>query len=155
MLEQRFPCSLWSRLWWGRLCPCSPWRSTVEQISTCSPGTSPCWSRWMPKKGCEPLGSLCWSRLLPGPVAPWREEPTLEHADPEGLQPIGRTNVGEVSWRRAACGSEPTLEQGQSVRSYLREDRGMAETTRDELTTTLIPCPPATVGWREGREYQE
>ncbi|GAB0178683.1 AN1-type zinc finger protein 5-like [Grus japonensis] len=24
------------------------------------------------------LGSPCWSKLLAGPVAPWREEPTLE-----------------------------------------------------------------------------
>ena len=25
-----------------------------------------------------PRGKPCWSRLLAGPVAPWREEPTLE-----------------------------------------------------------------------------
>ncbi|GAB0183589.1 epimerase family protein SDR39U1 [Grus japonensis] len=31
-----------------------------------------------PKGGCDPMGSLRWSRLLAGPVAPWREEPTLE-----------------------------------------------------------------------------
>ena len=30
------------------------------------------------KGGCDPVGSLRWSRLLAGPVAPWREEPTLE-----------------------------------------------------------------------------
>ncbi|GAB0181556.1 AN1-type zinc finger protein 5-like [Grus japonensis] len=30
-------------------------------------------------KGCyDPMGSLHWSRLLVGPVALWREEPTLE-----------------------------------------------------------------------------
>ncbi|GAB0203842.1 AN1-type zinc finger protein 5-like [Grus japonensis] len=28
--------------------------------------------------GCDPVGSPCWSRLLAGPVAPWREKPTLE-----------------------------------------------------------------------------
>lgn len=32
--EQRFSCSLWKRLWWPRLCPCSPCRTMVEQIST-------------------------------------------------------------------------------------------------------------------------
>jgi len=32
----------------------------------------------MPEGGCDPVRSLCWSRLLPGPVDPWREEPTLE-----------------------------------------------------------------------------
>jgi len=37
MPEQRaFPCILCSRPWCGRLYPCSPWRSMVEQISTCS-----------------------------------------------------------------------------------------------------------------------
>ena len=37
---------------------------------------------------------------------------------------------------------DPTLEQGQSVRSPPREEEGAAETTCDELTTTPIPCPP-------------
>ena len=32
----------------------------------------------VPKGGCDPVGSPHWSRLLAGPVAPWREEPTLE-----------------------------------------------------------------------------
>ncbi|PKU32359.1 hypothetical protein llap_17337 [Limosa lapponica baueri] len=31
-----------------------------------------------PKGGCDSVGSSLWSRLLAGPVAPWREEPTLE-----------------------------------------------------------------------------
>ncbi|GAB0185854.1 hypothetical protein GRJ2_001050700 [Grus japonensis] len=31
-----------------------------------------------PKEGCDPVGSPCWSRVLARPVAPWREEPTLE-----------------------------------------------------------------------------
>ena len=30
------------------------------------------------RRGCDPVGSPRWSRLLAGPVAPWREEPTLE-----------------------------------------------------------------------------
>ena len=41
--EQRvFSCSPWWRPWWGRLSPCSPWRSMVEQIYTCSPWKGPC-----------------------------------------------------------------------------------------------------------------
>jgi len=43
--------------------PCSPGRSTVEQIPTCSPGRTPRWSRGMPKGGCEPMGSPSWSSL--------------------------------------------------------------------------------------------
>ena len=35
-------------------------------------------SRWMPNGVCDPVGMPCWSRLLAGPVAPCREEPTLE-----------------------------------------------------------------------------
>ncbi|GAB0185852.1 cAMP-dependent protein kinase inhibitor alpha [Grus japonensis] len=31
-----------------------------------------------PKEGCDPVGSPCWSRVLARPVAPWREEPTVE-----------------------------------------------------------------------------
>ena len=43
--------------------PCSPWRSTVEQISTCSLWRTPHQSRWMHPKVA---------------VTPWREEATLE-----------------------------------------------------------------------------
>jgi len=39
---------------------------------------SPCRSRGMPEGSCDTVGSPHWSRLLPGPVDPWREEPTLE-----------------------------------------------------------------------------
>jgi len=83
--EQRFPCSPWSRPWWGRLCPCSPWRSMVEQISTCSLGRTPRGSRGMPEGSCDPVESPCWSRLLPGPVALWREEPMPEQVCWQGL----------------------------------------------------------------------
>ncbi|GAB0181326.1 AN1-type zinc finger protein 5-like [Grus japonensis] len=38
---------------------------TLEQVET-------------PEGGCDPMGSPCWSKLLTGPVALWREEPTLE-----------------------------------------------------------------------------
>jgi len=41
VLEQRFPGSLWSRPWRGRLCLFNPWRSTVEQISICSLSKGP------------------------------------------------------------------------------------------------------------------
>jgi len=39
----------------------------------------------VPQGGCDPVGSLRWSRLLPGPVDPWREEPTLEQICWQGL----------------------------------------------------------------------
>ena len=52
MLEQRFP-----------LQPMED--PTPEQVEA-------------PEGGCDPVGSPRWSKLLAGPVAPWREEPTLE-----------------------------------------------------------------------------
>jgi len=42
-------------------------------------------SRWTPEGGCDPVGSPRWSRLLPGPVDPWREEPTPEQVCWQGL----------------------------------------------------------------------
>jgi len=44
-------------------------------------------------------------------------------------------------WRTVSCGRDPTLEQGQSVRSPPPEEEGAAETC-DKPTTTPIPCPP-------------
>ncbi|GAB0184414.1 AN1-type zinc finger protein 5-like [Grus japonensis] len=32
----------------------------------------------VPEGGYDPIESPCWSKLLAGPVAPWREEPTLK-----------------------------------------------------------------------------
>ncbi|OPJ73508.1 hypothetical protein AV530_005844 [Patagioenas fasciata monilis] len=61
---------------------------------------------------CDPMGSPCWSRLLAGPVAPWREQltleqvcwqdlgtpgrPMLEQYVPEELQPMEVTHAGAV-----------------------------------------------------------
>ena len=57
------PCSPWRRPLWGRLSLCSPWRSMVEQISTCSSWRTPCQSRWMPEGGCDPVESPYQSRF--------------------------------------------------------------------------------------------
>jgi len=64
---------------------CSPWRPAMEQISTCSLGRTPHWSRWMPEGGCDPVGRPHWSRLMAGPVGSWREEPTPEQVCWQGL----------------------------------------------------------------------
>jgi len=50
--------------------------------------------------------------------------------------------------RAVSCGRDPTLEQGQSVRSPSPEEEGAAETTCDELTVTPIPCLPAPLRGR-------
>ena len=125
--EQRFPCSPWWRPWWGSLSPCSPCRSTVEHMSTCSPWRTPCQSRWMhPKEAVTLWGAPCCGRLLPGPVDPWREEPTLEQvcwqglwphggltleqSVPEGLQTVGRTHAGVVREELQPVGRTPVGE---------------------------------------------
>lgn len=64
LLEQRFLCSSRWSPWWVRLLPCSPWRWTAEQTSSCSPG------------GCHPLGRPCWSRTS----TLWREDPMLDRS---------------------------------------------------------------------------
>jgi len=50
-----------------------------------------------------------------------------------------------LQWR--SLWRDPTLEQGQSVRSPCPEEEGVAETC-DELTTAPIPCPTASLGER-------
>ena len=108
--EQRFPCSLWRRPWWGSLSPCSPWRSIMEQISTPNAWRTPCRSRCMwPAGDCDPMETPWWSRILGGPVTPWpmleqvfwkelwsHGESTLEKSVPEGLHSIERTHDAAV-----------------------------------------------------------
>ncbi|GAB0183371.1 hypothetical protein GRJ2_000802400 [Grus japonensis] len=49
-----------------------------------------------PEGGCDPVGSPRWSRLLAGPVAPWREEPTLEQVLLAGLVTPWGSHAGAV-----------------------------------------------------------
>ncbi|KAJ7416059.1 hypothetical protein BTVI_36392 [Pitangus sulphuratus] len=72
-----------------QLCPCSPWRSTGEQLSTRSPWRTPCRSRWMPEGGYDLVGNPYWRTLTEGPVVPWREKPMLEQICWQDLWPHG------------------------------------------------------------------
>jgi len=60
--------------------------------------------------------------------------------------------VGDPRWstscRAVSHGRDPSLEQGQSVRSPPPEEEGAAETTCDELTAVPIPHPPALLAGR-------
>ncbi|GAB0187156.1 epimerase family protein SDR39U1 [Grus japonensis] len=51
-----------------------------------------------PKGGCDPVGSPRWSRLLAGPVAPWKEEPTMEQL----CLPVA-SERGTLGGLRASC----------------------------------------------------
>jgi len=69
------------------------------------------------------------------------------------LQPVGRTQAGEVCGELSPVRGTFTLEQGKSVRSPPPEGEGAAETTCDELTTAPIPHLPEPLGgmsWRNG-----
>ena len=78
-IRAEIPLHPWSRPWWGRLSPCSPWRSMVDQIFTCSPGRST--SRYPPAAqggagGCLKEAMTLWraqagAGLLAGLVTPW------------------------------------------------------------------------------------
>ena len=159
--EQRvFPCSSWRRPWWGRLCPCSPWRSTVEQICPCSPRgahtgagscqdlqtrgeRSPCCSRFA-GRACDPVGTHAEA------ACSWRTAP-------RGRDPCwgslwraaahGKDSRWRSLWRTVSRERDLTLEPGKSVRSLPPEEEGTAETC-GELTVTPIPHHPAPLGGR-------
>jgi len=120
-----------------------------------------------PARTCRPVerGAHAGAGLLAGLVTPWG--PTLKQPVPEGLhpvegthtgavreelQPVGRTHFGEVCGELSPVRGTSTLGQGKSVRSPPPEEEGVAETTRGELTTDPIPCPPALLGRGRGRE---
>jgi len=128
--EQQFPCSLWWRPQWGRLSPCSPWKSVVEQISTCIPWRTPRQSRWMhPKKAMTQWGADTGAGFLAGFVTLW--ETNARAVCSWSTAPHGRDPHRNSSWRTATCGKyprwrssgrivshgrEPMLEQGKIVR---------------------------------------
>jgi len=73
----------------------------------------------------------------------------------EELRPVGRTHIEEVCGELSPVRGTFMLEQGQSVRNPPPEEEGAAETTRDGLTTTPIPCPPVPLGGRRERNRSE
>jgi len=91
-------------------------------------------------------GAHARAALLAGLVTLWG--PTLEQPVPEGLQPMGRTHIGEVCGELSPMRGTFTLEQRKSVRSLPPEGQGASETMSDELTITPIPHPPALLRGR-------
>jgi len=156
--EQRFPCSPWSRPWQGRLCPCSPRRSMVEQRPTCSLGRTPRRSRGLcpkeavthgepmweqaPGRTCGPMerGAHARAGLLAGLVTPWKG-PMLEQFVKSCT--CGNNPCWSSLWREYFPWEGPHAGAGAEC-----EEEGAAETTCDELIITPIPCPPAPLGGR-------
>ena len=162
---------------------CAPaWRSTVEQISTCSWRRTPRQSRRMPGGGCD-LVESCESGLLAGPVSPNREELTLEqvcwqnlwpHGGPtqeqpapvgvhpmeathdgalcKELQPVGKIHDGEVHGELSPAVGTPWWSSGREWGVFPVEEEGSSETKCDEPTPTPIPHPPAPLRGRSVRK---
>jgi len=84
--DQNFPLELMMKTMVRQVVPLQPMEvhSGADLHLQPMEGT-PCQSRWMPEGACDPVGNLRWSRFLPGPVALWREEPTLEQVCWQGL----------------------------------------------------------------------
>lgn len=90
---KRFPCSLWRRLWWGRLSPCSPWSSGVERYPPAAPGGPHTRAAGWPKvivtlwEADPEAGSWqdvdSWREQVSGPMTSWAHK--LEQAVPEEL----------------------------------------------------------------------
>ena len=57
------------------------------------------------------MGSPRWSRLLAGPVAPWREEPTLEQVCSRTCDPVGDPRWSSLCLKDCSPWKGPTLEQ--------------------------------------------
>ena len=120
--EQRLPCSPWSRPWWGRMCSCNPWRSTVEQVDAQR-------KLWLcgefaveraPGRTCGPTErrSHVGSGFLAGLVTPqgtyagavcsWRTAPHERNP-----QSMGRTYTGAVHGGLSPVGGTPQRSSGR------------------------------------------
>ena len=70
--------------------PCSPWRSMVEQISTCSPWKGPhAGAGGCLKEDVTPWGALHWSRFFPGPVERGERSPHQSRFAGRAYDPVG------------------------------------------------------------------
>lgn len=107
--EQRFPCSLWRRLWWCRLSPAVHGRSKWGRHSTdyphCSPWRRTCGSRLL--VGTADL-TVCSGRTSPSGIHPcWSSSWTAASGRPNSVQfvkdcvSVGRTPRwgGGRAWR--------------------------------------------------------
>lgn len=115
--EEKFPCSLWWRLWWCRLFPCSPQKTAAKETSTSSCGgptleqTEMTWRELQPAVRV-PHGIKVSYRNW----GPWRTHTAAVHSWRTHL--AERTHSGAVvgewhpwkgpcwrsSWRAALCG---------------------------------------------------
>lgn len=130
--------SLWWRSWWSRWCFCSPWRLTLEQISTCSPQRTEQWNRWMcPDRRLEPI-------LEQAPGRTYDPRVTSSSWSRFSVRTCGpvRSHTGTIHcWRTALCGKNPCWSSTGTV-SYEKD------------LCSRILWITASPHWNEGRVWE-
>jgi len=161
------------------LSPCSPWRSMVEQISTCSLWKGPharaggCLKESVTLWGAHTGAGSCQDLWAHGERSPHRSRFADRACGPVGdpcwtslflkdctlwkgrAAAHGKDSSSRSLWRSVSHERDLMLEQGQSVRSLPPKEEGAAETRCDEPTITPIPCSPALLGGRRQRNRSE
>ncbi|KAK4829100.1 hypothetical protein QYF61_002051, partial [Mycteria americana] len=115
-----------------------------------------------PNGGYDPVGSPCWSRLLAGPVAPWREEPTLEQLRKgsdsvawwaPGIQPASTHHKHEHAER---INISPAL--GARLLQWHLQLRNLADSSAGPDTGDYVNSTPKQLpdplGWRPGMTWR-
>lgn len=119
--EQRFPCSLWRRLWWCRLSPAvygrSKWGRHSADYPHCSPWRRTCGSRLLVGTA-DHGGSVLAQSLLEG-LHPL--EFTRAGAVPE-LQPVGGPPLCSL-WKTVGVGRIPRWGGGRAWRGRSVRDK--------------------------------
>lgn len=133
------------------LCPCSPWRSVVEERSTCrtcgvmetrAHTGADFLAGLVSLQGETHAGAACsWKTALHRRITYWM---SLWRTSAPGKE---KDPCWRRLWRTDCCGKNPMLEQGKSVRR--KEQQRQHVITMHRESTAFIPCCPVPLwGWR-------
>lgn len=123
-----------------QLPPSSPWRPTMEKISTCRPWRIP---------GCDPMGSLCCSRV-------WQDLWTHEEKSPHwsslmaGFATLWETHAVKncSSWKGLMLEMFRTVSHGRDLIVECWKSMNSSFTEAEASSTTPMPHHPAPVRGR-------
>lgn len=131
---QSWPCSRGWRPWWWSLCPCSPWRSSTEQRSTCSPWMTHARAGARALRQLQPVQILCRACVGAGS---WQQLQPMER------NPLRSRFVKDcIQWERShAAAREKTWGRSNRTKCY-------------EFTATFILHPLVLLRGRAGSEIE-